>query len=147
MLIGHYFVKLTAKGRLAIPSKFRREIGNKAIVTRFYEKCLVLVGLSRWENLMTKLTNKSEFITEPMRDVERFILGSAFEVDMDSQGRFVVPQVLRGYANIGDEVVFLGLGDRAEIWNKKEWEKRESKIEEFALESLPNREEGRKIGD
>src|SRR3989339_1288269 len=136
MLIGHYFVKLTAKGRLAIPARFRPEIGNKAVVARFYEKCLVLVGLPRWTELMTKLTTKGELITQPTRDVERFILGSAFEIDLDSQGRFVVPQVLRDYASISDEIVFLGLGDRVEIWNKRDWEKRETNIEDIAKASI-----------
>ena len=122
MLIGHYFVKLTAKGRLAIPARFRPEIGNKAVVARFYEKCLVLVGLPRWTELMTKLTTKGELITQPTRDVERFILGSAFEIDLDSQGRFVVPQVLRDYAGISDEIVFLGLGSWIEVWSKRNWD-------------------------
>ncbi|EKD62667.1 MAG: cell division protein MraZ [uncultured bacterium] len=141
MLIGHYFVKLTAKGRLAIPARFRPEIGNKAVVARFYEKCLVLVGLPRWTELMTKLTTKGELITQPTRDVERFILGSAFEIDLDSQGRFVVPQVLRDYASISDEIVFLGLGDRVEIWNKRDWEKRETNIEDIAKASISDGKE------
>ena len=141
MLIGHYFVKLTAKGRLAILARFRPEIGNKAVVARFYEKCLVLVGLPRWTELMTKSTTKGELITQPTRDVERFILGSAFEIDLDSQGRFVVPQVLRDYASISDEIVFLGLGDRVEIWNKRDWEKRETNIEDIAKASISDGKE------
>lgn len=132
MLIGHYFVKVTEKGRTALPKKFREEIGETGIVAKWYESCLVVVGLAKWQNLLAKLTAKSEFVTEPVRDTDRFILGSAFEVEMDSQGRFVVPKVLRDFARLFDEVVFLGLGDRIEIWNKKNWIERESYIQKNA---------------
>lgn len=132
MLLGHYITRLTTKGRTSIPAKFRKEIGNRAIVARWYEGCLVVVGIEEWKALLDKLTGKADIITQPVRDTDRFILGSAFEIRLDNQGRFVLPRVLREYASLSDEVVFVGLGDRVEVWSKKSWEDREKYIQEHA---------------
>ncbi|OGM24905.1 hypothetical protein A3D00_04790 [Candidatus Woesebacteria bacterium RIFCSPHIGHO2_02_FULL_38_9] len=132
MLIGQHSGKLTQKGRLALPKKVRSEIGSKAIVARWYEGCFVVVSPDRWQALLEKLTARSEFITEPVRDTDRFILGSAYEVELDDQGRFVVPGMLRQYAGLKNEVIFLGLGDRVEVWDKETWLKRESLIQKRA---------------
>ncbi len=135
MLLGLYEAKLTDKGRLALPKKFRKQLGENVIIARWYETCLVVVGKKEWEELLSKLTGKAEFITRPVRDTDRFILGSAFEVDLDKQGRFVVPRLLKDYAGLRSEVVFLGLGNRVEIWSKKNWSVRENAIQKQA-ESL-----------
>ena len=132
MLVGQYIQKISDKGRTALPAKFRREIGKDAIVAKWYEGCLIVVDLKSWDELLLKLTGKSEIITAPVRDTDRFILGSAFEVSFDQQGRFVVPRALRDYARLVDEVVFVGLGNRIEVWNKKGWEKREKQVQEKA---------------
>lgn len=132
MLLGQYESKLTDKGRLALPKKFRENLGDKLIVARWYEGCIVVVGESRWEELLSKLTGKTEFVTQPVRDTDRFILGSAYEVELDDQGRFVVPKMLRDYAKINTQAVFIGLGDRIEIWEKENWEEREKYIRENA---------------
>src|SRR3990167_10766605 len=144
MLIGQHSGKLTQKGRLALPKKVRSEIGSKAIVARWYEGCFVVVSPDRWQALLEKLTARSEFITQPVRDTDRFILGSAFEVELDDQGRMVIPKSLRDYAGLTSDVVFLGLGNRVEIWDKSVWEKREEYIQEHAeelVEKLALREE------
>lgn len=134
MLIGQYFTKVTEKGRCALPKTFRKQLGDKAIIAKWYEGCLVIVGGNRWEALLTKLTGKSEIITLPVRDTDRFILGSAFEFLTDSQGRFVIPKVLRDYAQLKEEAVFVGLGERIEVWNKNAWNEREAYIQKHATE-------------
>ncbi|MCH7729996.1 cell division/cell wall cluster transcriptional repressor MraZ [Patescibacteria group bacterium] len=134
MLIGQYFTKLTEKGRCALPKKFRRQLGDKAIIAKWYEGCLVVVGEKLWEVLLIKLTGKSEIITQPVRDTDRFILGSAFEFTTDSQGRFVIPKVLREYAGLKEEVVFVGLGERVEVWSKGAWSQREDYVQKHASE-------------
>ncbi len=134
MLIGQYYTKLTEKGRCALPKKFRGQLGDKAIIAKWYEGCLIVVGKASWVALLTKLTGKSEIITGPVRDTDRFILGSAFEYETDSQGRFVIPKVLRDYAALGEEIVFVGLGNRVEIWSKESWVEREAYIQKHASE-------------
>ena len=132
MLIGHYYTKLTEKGRSSVPKKFRQEIGNKAIIAKWYENCLVIVDPDSWNALLNKLTGKSQIITEPVRDTDRFILGSAFEIDLDSQGRFVIPKALRDYARLSEEIVFVGLGNRVELWDSNLWIEREKYIQDHA---------------
>jgi len=132
MLIGHYESSLSEKNRVAVPKKFRSELGGRMIVAKWYEQCLVLISEEKWQGLMDKLTGKSEFVTGPVRDTDRFVLGSAFELRPDNQGRVVLLQSLVDYANLRDNVVFLGVGDKVEIWNKAKWEEREKYILENA---------------
>ncbi len=128
MIIGNFESKLTENRRVAIPKKFRREIGNKFVVARWYENCLVLIGHNKWNELVARLTGKSEILTAPVRDTDRFILGSAFELEADAQGRVLLPENLVNYAGLSHEVLFIGLGDRVEIWDKMAWQKRESYV-------------------
>ena len=136
MVIGQYLVKLTEKNRTALPKRFRNELGNEVIIARWYEGCLVVVSNKGWKALLDKLTGKSDLITEPVRDTDRFILGSAFEVELDGQGRFVIPKILKDYADLGEEVVFVGLGDRIEVWNKDAWKEREEYVQENAAQMV-----------
>lgn len=136
MLIGQYVNKITKKGRTALPSNFRKIIGQKAIAAKWYEGCIVIVSKGNWYSHIQRLTGKDNFLTLPVRDTDRFILGSAFEVSFDSQGRFVVPKRLREYAGFNDEVVYLGLGERIEIWDKEKWQKKEKNIQQEAGQML-----------
>ena len=121
IFIGNYTSKLdTAKGRTAIPAKFRRLFGKKAIITQGFEKSLILVKESDWEQVTNQVSNAS-FLTGVARQTERFLLGSAFEIDPDAQGRFIIPQALRKYAGLGKDLVFVGVGNRVEIWDEKAW--------------------------
>lgn len=123
MLIGEYSTKLGEKNRIAVPKKFRSEMGNNLIVAKGYEGCLILVTGEQW----TKVTNgmlNSPYTREAARDTARFIIGSAGEVDTDKQGRFVLPTNLKEYAGLEKEVVFVGLMNRVEIWNAKQWQVR-----------------------
>lgn len=128
MLLGQYTASLGDKNRLSVPKKFRDELGGRLIIAKWYEKCLVIISEKNWEQLLNRLTGNSQIITSPVRDTDRFILGSATEVEPDSLGRVVLPAYLRQYANLSSEVVFLGLGDRVEVWNHSDWTKREEYI-------------------
>ncbi|HJX46141.1 MAG TPA: hypothetical protein VJ399_03185 [Patescibacteria group bacterium] len=132
MLIGRYFTQVSEKGRIALPSKFRKETGNKIIIARWYEECLVIVGKQSWDKLLARITNREEVVTRPIRSVERFILSTAFEIETDDQGRFVIPQILRDIAKINDKLIFLGLGERIELWDLETWEKEETKVKSEA---------------
>ncbi len=129
MLIGEYRTKLGEKNRTAVPKKFRDELGGTCIVTQGYERCLVMVSRSQWEGLTSTLETLP-FTNNTLRDTARFLIGGAVEADLDSQGRFVLPENLIEYAQLSDELVFLGLSRWVEIWDKEKWVERKSYLYE-----------------
>lgn len=136
MLIGQYTSKLTDKDRISVPKIIRKELGGEMIVARWYEKCLVLVSKEAWQNLLKRLVGEPGLVISPVRDIDRFVSASAFEVKLDRQGRFILPKLLLDYAAVKTEVVFVGLGDRVEIWAAEAWDELEKTIEEKALEAI-----------
>lgn len=147
MLLGTFTGRLSPKRRVAIPSLFRKILGDRLIVAKWYEGCLIIVGTPSWKALLDRLTAKVELVTEPVRDTDRFILGSAFEIEPDGQGRFVIPRALAQYAELKTEVVFVGLGERVEVWDSEAWRREEIEvskkaslmIEKLALEEKERR--------
>lgn len=133
MLIGHYIQALNQKGRTALPARLRYELGDTVIVSRWYEGSIAIFELERWKKTVDQAT-RGVVALGSARDTERFLLGGAYEIELDSQGRFVIPPPLRQHAGIinATEVVFVGLGTRAEIWSKDRWEEREKYISENA---------------
>ncbi len=144
MLIGQYETTITEAKRVAIPKKFRSELGSNFIIARWYEKCLVLVAKNNWTSLMERVTGTNAPVIAPVRRTDRFILGSAFELTPDSQGRAVLPTSLVEYAGLKVEVVFVGLGDRVEIWDKTHWEKEESELANIAGDLIENLNNGQR---
>lgn len=121
MLIGQFQVKVGEKGRLAFPKRFRETLGDKLIVTYGFESSLIIVSESNWKALLEGTEDKP-FLQSGARETQRFLLGSAEMVDLDNQGRFILPEYLRRYASIQDEVVFVGLYKYVEIWENKKWQ-------------------------
>jgi len=122
LILGQYQSTLTAKGRLAFPKKLRTKLGSKVIITRGYDGCLLAMQLPQWQILVKKLGD-SPLVLEAPRETSRFLLGNAAEIELDSQGRFILPQYLRHYASIKSKVVFLGLDRYVEIWDLSNWQK------------------------
>src|SRR3989344_798316 len=104
MIIGEFRNKLASGNRLAFPKKFREEMGNKLIITQGYEGCLVIVDEKGWESLINDAA-RGPFVSQSVRDTTRFLLGSACEIELDEQGRFVLPSNLTAYSKITEEVV------------------------------------------
>ncbi len=123
MLIGEYQTKLGERNRIALPIKFRKELGGELIITRGYENCLVLVTGDQFKNL-TKALEAKEFTLSKLRDTSRFLIGGASEVECDEQGRFVLPKNLVDYADMSKEVVFVGLINWVELWDIEAWKLR-----------------------
>ena len=123
MLIGEYTSKIGQKKRISLPKKFREELGDEIILTRGYEDALILVNKDLWQNIAKDVINGS-FINKNVRDTSRFLVGGAKEITTDNQGRFVIPTQLYQHANIKDEVIFVGLVNWIEIWDKEKWEER-----------------------
>jgi len=86
-----------------------------------YEGALLIVDQKSWEKLTADIVNRP-FISQPARETDRFLLGNAYELDLDSQGRFVFPLQLREYANLGKKVIFVGMGNRVELWAAEKWQ-------------------------
>ncbi len=144
MLLGTYPAKFASGHRVSVPSQFRKDLGQPIILARWYEGCLVLVGKEFWEALYKRLTGEKGIIVNPVRDTERFILASAYEVNPDEQGRIVVPERLVEYSNLKDDIYFIGLGEKAEIWDKTIWEEKEKEVVKGAagyIEELAKRNE------
>lgn len=127
MLIGEYEGKLTDKNRLAIPKKFRDEFNEGLVLSRGYEGCLILLDKPRWADLEKMIATKP-VLSLSIRDTKRFILGGAFELELDAQGRFVLPNGLKAYADINDEVLFIGISDWVEVWSRGKWEAKLNKL-------------------
>lgn len=136
MLIGSYLSVLGEKRRTAIPKKFLEELGSQLVLAKWYEDCLVLVNKNFWNGLLDRLTGGSKVASLGVRDIERFILGSAFDIEPDDQGRIVVPEVLAKFAGLGNELIFIGLGDRVEVWNSETWGIKEKEVAKTSKEYI-----------
>ncbi len=128
MFLGTYLVRVTSGNRTAVPSVFRPNLGETFILAKWYENCLVLVSKNSWSALLTRMMGEERMIIKPVRDTEHFIFASAYEMNSDEQGRVIVPDRLAKYANLGEEVYFVGIGDRIEIWNKESWDEKEKVV-------------------
>lgn len=128
MLLGQYDGKVGAKGRVALPKKFREILGDKLIITLGYENSLIIVSEKGWKALLEG-TEKRPFIQSETRETQRFLLGGASDVELDVKGRFIIPSYLRSFAKIKGDVVFLGLSRYVEVWDKNEWEQYRVKLE------------------
>ena len=120
MLLGQYEGKIDIKGRSAFPKKFREILGDKLIVTYGYENSLIVVSQDNWKALLEG-TEGRPFIQSETRETQRFLLGGASDIELDSKGRFILPDYLRQFGEIKDTVVFVGLSRYVEIWDKDKW--------------------------
>jgi len=128
MLIGQYEYTIDSKKRLALPAKFRGELGKKVIITRGIENCLVVYTEKEWKVMSEKLGGLPISQTEA-RSFARMILGSAMEVSLDKLGRILLPDYLKKRAGLKKDVVICGLSNRLEIWDKKKWDIYKNKAE------------------
>lgn len=121
MFMGEYNHTIDTKGRLIIPSKFREALGDTFVVTKGLDGCLFVYDNEEWSAFEEKLkalpiTNKEA------RQFVRFFLAGAAEVEVDKQGRILVPNILREFAQISKDVVLIGVASRIEIWSKERFD-------------------------
>lgn len=128
MLIGEYGHNLDPKKRLAIPSKFRKELGEGAILTKGLDGCLFIFPSKNWAPFAEMLGGLS-IGKQDTRSFSRLFLSGATEVEFDSLGRILIPDNLKKYANFKKEVVIAGLFNRLEIWDKDKWNKYKNDLE------------------
>ncbi len=125
MLIGSYRHSLDAKKRMRIPSKFKNELGNDCIITKGNNKNLFVFSNEQFSSLYEKMVNLPLFDEEAQKPVRKF-LSSAFEAEEDGQGRVLLSKELIAFAGITKNIVFVGVGNRVEIWAEEVWEKENS---------------------
>jgi MraZ protein len=131
MLIGEYIHTLDEKKRVSLPSKFRKELGKKAIMTRGLDHCLWIYEWSEWQKMAEKLTDSGAGLADK-RGFDRFILSGAQEIEFDSVGRFLIPDNLKTFAGLKSRIVFAGLGNRVEIWDEGSWTEYKKRVENQA---------------
>ena len=121
MFIGEYLHTIDEKSRLAIPIKFRPELSGGAVVTKGLEGCLFLYTLVEWQKWAEKI-NAMPVSQKSARAFSRMMLGGAMDVEVDKQGRIVLPKYLVEYAGLSHNVIVAGLFNRLEIWDAKAWQ-------------------------
>jgi MraZ protein len=133
MLLGEYKHNLDNKGRMAIPAKFRDKLTAGAIITRGIDNCLFVFGNAEWEKLAAKLV-ALPLAQANSRAFARLMLAGASDVELDAQGRILVPDYLRKYAGLKKETIVAGLYNRIEIWDEATWSAYKTKTESSAEE-------------
>lgn len=118
MLIGEYSHAIDQKGRVIFPSKLREDLGEQIIITRGLDGCLAVYANDVWEGIQKQL---AALPMSKSRSIPRYMFASAAVVEPDKQGRIVIPQNLRDYAALTKDVVFIGAGNRVEIWDRDRW--------------------------
>jgi MraZ protein len=135
MLVGEYHHTLDPKKRLAIPARFRKDLGGRAILTRGLDACLFLYPEKTWAELAERLA-KLPSGQASTRSFVRLLLAGAAEVELDRLGRILIPEYLRSYAGLTRRTVLAGLFNRVEIWDEARWEeyrkRSEANVEEIA---------------
>ena len=120
MFIGEYIHSVDDKKRLSVPAKFRKDLGKKAVITLGLNKCLSLYPTKEWNAFAAKLSKLSMGKSED-RGFSRTMLSGAFEVEIDSIGRILIPEALKSYASLKEKVVLTGVYDRVELWDEESW--------------------------
>lgn len=120
MLLGEFMHTVDAKGRVFLPAKWRAELSEEVVVTAGQERCLFVMTGSRFEERALQLEQHSSD-RKANRDYNRLFFSSASEEAIDKSGRMSIPAGLRAYAGLGKEVAFVGVSDRAEIWDRDAW--------------------------
>jgi MraZ protein len=122
MFIGEYKYNLDDKNRLAIPSKFRSLFSDGAVITKGLDNCLFIYTAKEWQKLVDKLANLP-ISQAKSRAFSRMMLAGAMDVVLDKQGRIILPDYLKQFAELNKQVVVAGLYNRLEVWDEKAWSK------------------------
>ena len=139
MWYGEYLHTLDNKDRFILPAKYRQRIKaekiKKFFLTRGLEECVFMFAPNDWDNFVEKF-KQQPFTKQQTRFFNRLIFSGAYEVDIDSQGRILMPTILKGFASIKKDILIAGIADRIEIWDRSKWnqfyDKNRGKFEEMA---------------
>lgn len=122
MFMGEYSHGIDEKGRLIMPAKYRDALHGEFVVTKGLDDCLFVYPLEEWSKIEANFRNVS-LTSKDARKFARFFFAGAASVEIDKQGRFLLPANLREFAGLKKEVMLIGVLNRIEIWDKDAWEK------------------------
>lgn len=136
--MGEYNHSLDSKGRLIVPSKFRDLLGDEFYVTKGLDPCLVAYTPEKWQEVLDSLEDQLPTNFRNGREMRRYLIGGSAEVEIDKQGRVLIPGNLRQFAHLEKNLVLVGAGDYFEIWDEQAWQQINSfdSISEIA-EAIP----------
>ena len=120
MLIGEYKHTIDSKKRLAVPSRLRKELGSKIVITKGLDNCLFLFPSNQWSKLVEKLS-ELPIGQRDTRGFSRMMLAGASEVKLDRLGRILIPDYLKQYAGLKKNTIIAGVHNRLEIWDEGKW--------------------------
>jgi len=131
MLIGEFIHTLDPKKRLALPSKFRSELGKKVVITQGLDNCLFIYPLKEWQKVNEKI------VALPMgqsdaRGFGRFMFAGAVETNVDGIGRILIPDFLKEFAGLTAQVAIVGISTRIELWDEGIWKEYKARIQKQA---------------
>lgn len=137
MFRGINALSLDAKGRITVPMRYRssliqQEGGTVVITIDTEETCLLMYPLLEWQTIETNLQKLPSF-NKATRRIQRLLIGHATELEIDTNGRLLLPPLLRDYANLNKQILLVGQGNKFEIWNELAWE--EKRAEWLATET------------
>ena len=130
MLIGEYQHTIDAKNRVIVPAKFREDLGSLFYITKGLDGCLFVLSRKGWEQLQAKI---DAMPLSKSRGLQRFFFAGAAEAEPDKQGRILIPQKLRKYAELEKDVTFIGTSTRAEIWSTEKWNRMNEELTEASI--------------
>ncbi len=126
MFLGEY-EHTDAKGRMAVPVKFRQQMDRGGVISKGMGTCLSVYTMQVWEEKSAELASGKT--SDELRNFERRIYPSASEVELDNQGRMIILAKLRAYANLGNEVTVAGVRDHFEVWGRENWQTYQERLE------------------
>lgn len=140
MLLGQYEGKLGEKHQAGLPKRFREVLGDTIIITKGFENCLFIVSVAEWQTLLEGTEGKP-FTSKATRELQRFFLGNATEITLDVKGRFVIPEYLREFAGLHDELIFAGIKRYVEVWDTNTWHEHQKELSN-KIENIAERLQG-----
>lgn len=127
MLMGQYDYAIDTKGRLNFPARFRQEMGESFVVTRWLDNCLIAFPQSEFDKMAETLGSRG---MTKARDIQRFLFSAAIEVQPDAHGRILLPANLRNHAHLEKDVTIIGCRNHAEIWDTALWNEHEAAMDQ-----------------
>lgn len=121
MFLGEYRHSVDPKGRVNLPTKFRNDLSQGVVITRGVDRCLFVYPRTTWERLSANLA-RLPLTTQAGRAFSRLLLAGAMDMELDGQGRVMLPEYLRSYARLRKQLVIAGVYDRLEIWDAAAWD-------------------------
>lgn len=135
VFLGTYEPKLDEKGRVILPAKFRDQLADGLVITPGQDRCLYVVSAAEFSRMVDDLA-KSPSASKNARDYIRVLMSGASDEVPDKQGRITVPPRLRTYAGLSRDLIVVGVGTRAEIWDAEAWSRYLSAQEEAFSQSV-----------